>query len=66
MELFKQILGQEGEDRILCGPDLVVTIQLEELAQVLILCGGRYYCPLLPQALLGKTKRIQTFRAIHD
>lgn len=28
MELFEQILRQEGEDRILCGPDLVVFIRL--------------------------------------
>ena len=66
MEMLEQILGQEGEDRILCGPDLVVVIQLQELTQFPILCGGRYYSPLLPQALLGKTKWTQTSRAIHE
>lgn len=41
MELLKQILGQEGEERILCGLNLVVFIQLQEFTQFLILCGRR-------------------------
>lgn len=31
MQLLKQILGQEGKERIFCGPDLVAFIQLQEL-----------------------------------
>lgn len=66
MELLKQILGQEGEERILCGPNLVAFIRLQKLNQFLILCEGRYHRPLLPQALLGRVKTGRMFQAIHE
>lgn len=66
MELLKQILGQEGEERILCGLDLVVFIRLQEFTQCLILCGGRYHYSLLPPALVGRVKTGQMFQAIHE
>lgn len=37
VELFEQILGQEGEDRILGGPDPVVFVELQEFTQLLVL-----------------------------
>ncbi len=66
MELLEQILGQEGEQRILCGPDLVVLIQLQKFTQFLILCEGRHHRPLLPQASLGRVKTDWMFQAIHE
>lgn len=65
MELLEQVLGQEGQEGILCGPDLVAFVQSQELFQLLVLCEGRSNGPLLPQALLRRV-RMQSLQAMHE
>lgn len=51
VELLKQILGEEGQEGILGGSDLVALVGLKCFFQILIVCEGRSDGPLPRQVV---------------